>query len=112
MKVHIGDFTKLAKLVKKDERYEVYDLKLENLVTSMTILHSDRSTTGHSHENAEEVYLFLQGKGEIQLDDSREKVEKEDLILIPKGVFHRVFNEGNEDLVFISIFEKYTGRGK
>ena len=110
-KVTLAGFTKIATLVKSSSRYEVYDLSLENLVISMTVLHEDESTVGHSHNDAEEVYLFVEGNGEIQLDErGKEDVASGDIIMIPAGTFHRVFNKGKGDLRFISVFEKYHGR--
>lgn len=110
MKIPIGEFAKSAKLVKSDERYEVYDLGMERLVASMTVLHPNKETTGHAHSEAEEVYFFLKGRGKIQLDNKIQDAGKDDLILIPKGAFHKVFNKGSEDLIFLCIFEKYEGR--
>ena len=112
MKIPIKDFSKKAKLVKSDDRYFVYDLEMEDLVVSMTILHPKKETRGHSHEDAEEVYFFLEGNGEIQVGEERFKVKKGDLITIPRGNFHKVFNTGNKELIFLSVFEKYEGRGK
>jgi mannose-6-phosphate isomerase-like protein (cupin superfamily) len=48
----------------------------------------------------------------MQLGDKRFDVKKDDIILIPARKFHKVFNTGKEDLVYICIFEKYEGRGK
>lgn len=110
MLISLKDFPKKATLVKKDERYEVYDIAMENLAASMTVLHVDKATTGHSHAEVEEVYYFVQGKGEILLNNEKLKVREEDVILIPKETFHRVYNTGGKDLIFLSIFEKYEGR--
>ena len=112
MKIPLNEFTSKARLVKKSDRYEVYDLGLENLVISMTVLHKDKSTIGHFHNDTEEIYFFVKGEGEIQLDDKREDVTGGDIVLIPRGIFHRVFNKGKGDLTFLSFFEKYPGRGK
>lgn len=38
MRTSLTEFSKKAKLVKKSDRYEVYDLTLESLVLSMTVL--------------------------------------------------------------------------
>ena len=38
MRTSLAKFSKKAKLVKKSDRYEVYDLTLESLVLSMTVL--------------------------------------------------------------------------
>ncbi len=101
-----------GRLVKKDERYEVYDIKMDNLVLSLTILHPGFSTTGHSHENAEEVYYFISGEGEILLGEDKYSAKAGDIFTVPKGVFHRVFNTGNSDLSFIAVFEGYEGRSE
>jgi mannose-6-phosphate isomerase-like protein (cupin superfamily) len=112
MKIPLSEFTKKAKLAKKSDRYEVYDLGLENLVISMTVLHEAKSTTGHFHNETEEISFFVEGKGEIQLDDKKEDVTDNDIVLIPRGTFHRVLNKGKGNLTFLCFFEKYKSRGK
>lgn len=112
MKTSINGFSQKARLVKKSDRYEVYDLALETLVLSMTVLHQDKSTTGHSHDDTEEVYLFVTGEGQIQLGDEKQDAVSGDIVTISRGVFHRVFNKGNDDFTFLSLFNKYPGRGK
>lgn len=110
MKVSLRDFPGKGKLVKRDERYEVYDIAMEHLVASVTVLHAGKETTGHAHSEAEEIYYFAQGEGEILLDEKRLRVGEGDVVLIPKAAFHRVYNTGREDLIFLSIFEKYGDR--
>jgi oxalate decarboxylase/phosphoglucose isomerase-like protein (cupin superfamily) len=34
-------------------------------------------------------------------------VEPGDIVLIPDGDFHKVFNKGDEDLEFVCVFQKY-----
>ena len=108
MKIPLDEFTKTATLIRDNDKYKVYDLCLEKLVISMTILYDGKSTVGHSHIETEEIYLFIGGNGEIQLGDkSKENVSARDIILIPSGVFHRVFNEGKDNLVFFCFLRKY-----
>lgn len=112
MKTSIAEFGRAAKLIRSTGVYDVYDLPyLSRLVVSMTILHPGKETSGHSHEDAEEVYLFLEGAGEMQLDEEMIAVSKGDIVLIPKEQFHKVFNRSNGDLVLLSVFEKYGDRG-
>jgi len=112
MKTSLIEFSRKARLVKKSDSYEVYDLALEDLILSMTVLHRDKSTTGHSHDDTEEIYLFIEGKGEIELNRRGEKVLNGDIVMVPRNVFHRVFNTGDDDLIFLSFFEKCQYRGK
>jgi len=100
-----------ARLVKSDDRYIVCDKPLgKNLVLSITILHVGKHTTGHSHP-VSEVYFFVEGRGEIELDGKRKGVRSKDIVPIMPGEFHRVYNTSKKDLVFVCVFEKYGERG-
>lgn len=111
MKLSIDEFAKKAKLVRNTDVYSVYDLVfLRDLVASMTVLHPGKETKGHEHKGSEEVYMFLEGSGKMQLGEKKFDVKERDLVLIPDGEFHRVFNTGKKDLVFFCVFEKYEGR--
>ncbi len=71
-----------ARLVKSDDRYIVCDKPLgKNLVLSITILHAGTHTTGHSHP-VSEVYFFVEGQGEIELDGNRRSVKSKDIVPI------------------------------
>lgn len=100
-----------ARLVKSDDRYIVCDKPLgKNLVLSITILHAGKHTTGHSHP-VSEVYFFVEGQGEIELDEKRRSVKSKDIVPIEPDKFHRVYNTSDKDLIFICVFEKYGERG-
>jgi len=93
-------------VVKQDERYTVKDnTDLNNLIVSSTRLKPGKSTSGHQHAGQEEVYFFISGTGEMELDDDRFGVYPGDTVLIRDGVFHRVHNTGQEDLYFICVFD-------
>jgi mannose-6-phosphate isomerase-like protein (cupin superfamily) len=113
MKIDIKEFAGTVKPIRDTDVYSVHDLEyLEHLNVSMTILHAGKETSGHEHEGADEVYMVMDGKGEMQLDTKRFPVDSGDIILVKGGEFHKVFNTTGEDLVLICIFEKYKGRGK
>jgi len=101
-----GGYDVGGKVVKQDERYTVKDnTELNNLIVSSTTLHRGMSTTGHSHKGQEEVYNFIFGTGEMELDGDRFKVNPGDIVLIKDGVFHRVHNTGAVDLYFVCVFD-------
>ena len=78
---------------------------LNNLVLSKTTLRRNQCTSGHSHAGLEEVYFFQRGNGTMQLDEETFDVAAGDIILIPDGAFHKVFNKnGKQDLVFVCVF--------
>jgi mannose-6-phosphate isomerase-like protein (cupin superfamily) len=92
-------------VVKQDERYIVKDnTLLNNLVFSSTRLNPRKSTSGHKHEGQEEVYMFIEGSGTMDLDDTTFNVNSGDTVLIEDGVFHRV-HAGNEELYFVCVFD-------
>ena len=95
-----------GEVVKSDDRYVVKDNKeLNNLVVSSTRLKPGKSTSGHSHPGQEEVYHFVYGTGEMELDNDRFNIMPGDYVLIKDGVFHRVHNTGKETLYFICVFD-------
>jgi len=109
----IKKYKQLAKLIRDNEIYKVYDLpELEDIEVSLTELHPNKSTKGHSHNDIDEVYIFIQGKGEMEIAQKTIKVKAGDVVPVEEGKFHRVHNKGKEDLKFWAIFEKYEGRGR
>ena len=94
-------------VVKSNETYDVIDnTNLKNLIVSKTILHPDNMTTGHNHKGQEEVYQFVSGNGKMTVGTNTYDVKAGDIVLIPDGDFHRVYNESkDEDLVFVCVFD-------
>jgi len=90
--------------------YVVRDLHIDGLTLSLTELKPFKSTRGHSHDDIDEIYVFVCGSGYMQLgvDDIKETfaVGKGKVVLVRKGVFHRVMNESIVPLEFVSIFAK------
>jgi len=76
-----------------------------NLVLSSTFLRANQKTNGHTHKGQEEVYFFVEGEGEMQIDDERFPVIAGDVICIEDGEFHRVFNTGHLGLYFVCVFD-------
>lgn len=112
MKISVREFPKRIKPIRDTDVYSVHDINfLNHLTLSMTVLHKGKHTLGHSHENEEEVYYFVKGYGKMQLGKHMYNVKQGDLVLIKKGLFHKVFNKGRGDLILFDIFEKYKGRG-
>ena len=93
-------------VAKEDDRYIVKDNPFGNtLVLSSTLLHARKTTSGHKHDGQEEVYFFIQGSGRMELDDQIIDVKQGDVIPIHDGVFHKVYNNTDEDLYFVCVFD-------
>jgi len=74
------------------------------LESALTVLQRGQSTSGHKHFDAEEVYVFLEGKGVIHTGSNKHDVESGDVIVIAPGDSHRVFNVGNAPLSFVAVY--------
>lgn len=96
-------------IVKEDERYVVRDFPFgHNLTISSTRLYPGQETGGHSHEGQEEVYFFVSGSGKMTLSTDVKsdvfEVTNGDVVPIEDGVFHKVFNDSEDDLYFVCVF--------
>ena len=94
-----------GEVVKEDDRYTVKDnTKLKDLIVSSTMLMAHKSTTGHRHAGQEEVYMFIKGSGQMELDYKIFDVTAGDTVLVEDNVFHKVHNTTDYGLEFICIF--------
>ena len=105
MKIKLDKYN--SNVIKQNETYTLIDnTKLNNLVVSKTILHPKKNTTGHNHIGQEEVYQFISGEGYIIVGDKEINVQAGDIVLIPAGYFHKVWNTSDiEDLIFVCVFD-------
>jgi mannose-6-phosphate isomerase-like protein (cupin superfamily) len=53
-------------------------------------LDSGRATRRHYHAETEEIYVLLEGSGEMEVDGERGPVQPGDSILIPAGAWHEI----------------------
>jgi mannose-6-phosphate isomerase-like protein (cupin superfamily) len=104
MKININNIS--GEVVKDNETYLLKDNKLlKNLVLSSTELKPRMSTRGHNHAGQEEIYFFIAGTGQIELDGIFHNVQPNDVFLIEDGVFHRVHNNTDSSLYFVCVFD-------
>lgn len=105
MKINRDDIS--GTVVKNNDTYTVIDnTTLQGLVVSKTVLHPLKATGGHNHTGQEEVYQFTYGSGAMEVGPNKFEVAAGDIVLIPDGFFHKVWNTSSiEDLVFICVFD-------
>jgi uncharacterized RmlC-like cupin family protein len=106
----IGNVTKIS------DKYEIRDdFTLENLALSSTTLTANERTNGHKHTTQDEIFIF-HGTGEIYLkypDEGQGEQEQiygvsdGDIVSVPKGVFHQVYNRSKKhSLFYVRIMSK------
>ena len=94
-----------GRITKEDDRYRVCDNSaLNNLVLSSTDLKPNNSTSGHKHPGQEEIYFFIKGSGEMEINEKKFSVTEGDTVLIEDGDFHRVC-AGNDGCYFVCVFD-------
>jgi mannose-6-phosphate isomerase-like protein (cupin superfamily) len=57
----------------------------------------------HKHRIQEQIYHILDGEGLMEIDGERTVVRRDDVIFIPPGVEHAIYNTGMSDLRFIVV---------
>jgi mannose-6-phosphate isomerase-like protein (cupin superfamily) len=64
-------------------------------------LASGQATERHYHRESEEIYLVLEGAGEMEIDGARARVTPGDAVLIPPDAWHQVRAEDETELRFL-----------
>jgi mannose-6-phosphate isomerase-like protein (cupin superfamily) len=82
------------------------DSPSRNLKMGYTIVYPTRRTTGHAHEDMEEVYFVLSGKGKMVVGEDEFPIEAGDAFYVPFGEYHVTYNVGIEPLAILWV----TGR--
>ena len=57
----------------------------------------------HAHQVQEQIYHVLDGEGLMEIAGERRVVRRHDVIFIPPGIEHAIYNTGLVDLVFLVI---------
>ena len=57
----------------------------------------------HEHKRQEQVYHVLEGEGLMEIGDERRVVRRHDVIFLPPGVPHALYNTGVDNLLFLVV---------
>jgi mannose-6-phosphate isomerase-like protein (cupin superfamily) len=57
-------------------------------------LEPGQATRRHYHARTEEIYVILEGGGEMEVDGERGPVQPGDAVLIPPGAWHQIRADG------------------
>ena len=78
------------------------DLGSRNLTVTWVDVPPGAEQRAHSHEEAEQVYVIVRGRGRMQVAGDDEEVGEGDLVFIPPATHHGIVNDGTETLVYVS----------
>ncbi len=70
-----------------------------------------RQAFGHRHEQAEEVYVVLDGGGRVRLDDTVEEIARHDAVRVAPPVA-RAFEAGEDGLTLLVFGPRHEADGE
>lgn len=76
------------------------------LTLGNTTIYPTGSTTGHAHDDIEEVYFVVSGEGRMVVGDEEYPIKAGDALYVPPSEFHTTFQSGNQPLVLIWVTAK------
>ena len=82
------------------------DSPSKNLKMGHTIIYPTGKTTGHAHDDMEEVYYILSGKGKMVVGEDEFPIQAGDAFYVPFGEYHVTYNTGIQPLAILWV----TGR--
>jgi mannose-6-phosphate isomerase-like protein (cupin superfamily) len=71
------------------------------LTTGYTTVYPNGTTTGHAHDDMEEVYFFVSGEGVMVVGDDEFPVKAGDALYVPPGAYHTTYQTGLYPLVIL-----------
>lgn len=83
--------------------------EFENLLDSdlckvkQIIIKPGQAPSYQYHFKRSEVWVVVQGEGELKINDEIQSVRKWDAIIVPVEAKHQIKNTGTEDLIFIEV---------
>ena len=77
----------------------------KNLSVGIGIYNKGQASEFHTHENEEEVMIYLKGNGKMVMEDGTEYLlEQGDVTYVPANEPHRLYNTGDNEFVFLFIY--------
>ncbi len=73
----------------------------ENQSLAEAWLEPGQATQRHYHARSEELYVLLDGSGEMEIDGERARVDPGDAVLIPPGARHQITASADGPLRFL-----------
>jgi mannose-6-phosphate isomerase-like protein (cupin superfamily) len=73
------------------------------LTMGNTTIYPTGSTTGHSHDDMEEVYYVVSGEGIMVVGEDEYPIKAGDALYVPPGEYHTTIQTGNIPLTVVWV---------
>jgi quercetin dioxygenase-like cupin family protein len=108
----IIDFSKIEEQAIQKFKDGEGELATRNFVDEKNKIMMSRLRPGanigyHKHENNSEIIYCFSGEGHLEYDEGVEKFMAGDLHYCPMGHSHALFNDGENDLVYLAIVPEH-----
>ncbi len=80
-----------------------YNSPHDNFSTGLQVLEPGTHIRRHAHERSHEILFCYRGEGYAEIGDSRHELAEESMILIGRGVQHKVVNTGSGQMRLLWI---------
>ncbi len=106
----IAEVKAKGRLVRSNARYVIYDYVRDGETYSVTELKPYMETRGHYHNDVQEYYFFISGKGRLLVGHKAHEVDADPSsptrmgFRVPRGEFHKVENTSPRPLIFLATF--------
>jgi mannose-6-phosphate isomerase-like protein (cupin superfamily) len=79
------------------------DSPSQRLTMGHTTIYPTGTTTGHTHDNMEEVYYVISGEGVMVVGEDEFEIKPGDGLYVPPGAFHTTYQKGNQPLTVLWV---------
>ena len=79
------------------------ELGSRNMSVTWLEVPGDTDQSLHSHEEAEQVYIVVSGRGTMTVAGDRQEITQGDLVLVPPATDHSIANANSADLCCVSV---------
>ncbi len=84
----------------------------KRLTMGYTTIYPTGTTTGHVHDDMEEVYFVISGEGIMVIGEDRFPIKPGDGLYVPPGLFHTTIQTGNQPLTVLWVTGRIGAEGK
>lgn len=75
----------------------------KSLKMGYTTIYPTGTTTGHAHDDMEEVYYVISGEGVMVVGEDEFPIRTGDALYVPPGAFHTTYQRGNLPLTVLWV---------
>jgi len=84
----------------------------QRLKMGYTTIYPTGTTTGHAHDDMEEVYFVISGMGVMVVGDEEFSIKPGDGLYVPPGEYHTTYQRGNLPLQVLWVTAKVDREGE